>query len=374
MTSGNEPEDPGEESGAPRTERLGPKPPRINPAAARSIMSTTGQVPQILPPGGVSGVPNRPLGGYQPPPPPGNVPMGPPPGPRPLSSAPSPVFRQTGAFPTVPPPYSGPPAALSQAGMIAASRRQTLGLAALVLSLILLFIAVFEGIMLIHLGDRLTDSELAEAQARASTEQRVTALESRAADLERNTFDSEKIATVVTPSVFMVIAEGGTGTAFAFGQEPRSGGTDFVTNYHVIEDTVNAGIRNVVLERDNKRYTATITTTSEEKDLAIVHTTETFTRLSASTSSAQPGEPIVVIGAPLGEESTVTTGVVSALRETSDGSYVQFDAAINPGNSGGPVVNAQKLVVGVATAKVMDAEGIGYAIPVAVVCDVLGVC
>ena len=82
-----------------------------------------------------------------------------------------------------------------------------------------------------------------------------------------------------------------------------------------------------------------------------------------------------MVGAPLGLEDTVTTGVVSAYRpDDADGPTIQFDAPINPGNSGGPVVNAASEVVGLATAKARDAEGIGLAVPIKTACDTFKVC
>jgi len=82
-----------------------------------------------------------------------------------------------------------------------------------------------------------------------------------------------------------------------------------------------------------------------------------------------------VVGAPLGLEDTVTTGVVSAYRPSDpDGQSIQFDAPINPGNSGGPVVNAGEEVVGLATAKARDAEGIGLAVSISFACDAFKVC
>jgi len=83
----------------------------------------------------------------------------------------------------------------------------------------------------------------------------------------------------------------------------------------------------------------------------------------------------VVVGAPLGLEDTVTTGVVSAYRpDDSEGPTIQFDAPINPGNSGGPVVNSADEVIGLATAKARDAEGIGLAVPIKTACDTFKVC
>jgi Do/DeqQ family serine protease len=82
------------------------------------------------------------------------------------------------------------------------------------------------------------------------------------------------------------------------------------------------------------------------------------------------GETVIAIGNPYGYNSTVTTGVVSALNravKTEDGLYtdfVQTDAAINPGNSGGPLLNLKGELVGVTTAIRADAQGIGFAIPI----------
>jgi serine protease Do len=83
------------------------------------------------------------------------------------------------------------------------------------------------------------------------------------------------------------------------------------------------------------------------------------------------GETVVAIGNPFGLSNTVTTGVLSALGRSVPGEnqrmytdFVQIDAPINPGNSGGPVVNIQGDMIGVATAIIGGAQGIGFAIPV----------
>lgn len=75
------------------------------------------------------------------------------------------------------------------------------------------------------------------------------------------------------------------------------------------------------------------------------------------------GQPVAVIGAPLGLRETVTVGVVSNL-DREGGNWFQIDAPINPGNSGGPIVNEYGNLVGIAVAKVVDeaVEGIGFGI------------
>jgi len=95
------------------------------------------------------------------------------------------------------------------------------------------------------------------------------------------------------------------------------------------------------------------------------------------------GQPVYAIGTPLGMQfqHTVTQGIVSALDRTLQlpgdmgDSYmeqlIQTDASINPGNSGGPLIDQQGRVVGINTLKVVEAEGIGFAIPIAVAQPVL---
>jgi S1-C subfamily serine protease len=242
---------------------------------------------------------------------------------------------------------------------------------------ILLLVVAVQGVFLLRFDDRLNASERGAAGAEEEATARISGLESRVKQLEQqagNVLDPAAVAAAVTPSVFKVIAGNYSGTAFAFGRDPGEGGTNLVTNYHVVENLLNSGRREVTIEHDERRFVARVTRTDAAKDLAVLHTEDPFPRLSSATAPATPGMPILVVGAPLGLESTVTTGVVSALRNTADGPMVQFDAALNPGNSGGPVVNSQKQVVGVATAKVADAENVGLAIPVAVVCPALGIC
>jgi putative serine protease PepD len=258
------------------------------------------------------------------------------------------------------------------------ARHSRLTAPALALIALLMVVAAGQTYSLVRLSQRLDAADKATTRARETSDSRTRGLETRVKDLERQagkSLDSAAVAADVTPSVFRVLAGDFSGTAFTIGKDPAGGGTDLLTNFHVVERLYGGGGREVALERDNKRYNAKIVKVGDSgKDLALLHTAEKFPRLQPATATAAPGQPIVVIGAPLGLEDTVTTGVVSALRKNIDGPTLQFDAPINPGNSGGPVIDAQKQVVGIATAKASTAEGIGIAIPIAVACDTFAIC
>ena len=189
-------------------------------------------------------------------------------------------------------------------------------------------------------------------------------------------FDPQAVSSHVLPSVFRVRAGEFTGTAFSVGDQAANGQANLLTNFHVVQSVFDGGGKKVSLERGKTQIDATIVKIDRKNDLALLRANKKITGLNTATATVKPGQPVVVAGAPLGLDDTVTSGVVSAYRpDDADGPVIQFDAPINPGNSGGPVVNADEEVIGLATAKARDAEGIGLAVPIKTACDSFkGIC
>ncbi|RKR90965.1 trypsin-like peptidase [Micromonospora pisi] len=253
------------------------------------------------------------------------------------------------------------------------------GITALLLVLALAGVVGFQAYQIDRLDGRLGDADRRLAEAQRADADRLEGVEGRAKELENRAgqaFNPEAISSAVLPSVFRVRAGQFTGTAFAVGKPATNGGTNLFTNFHVVEELWNGGGRQVFLERTDQRFPATIVKVDKANDVAQLSTDGTFTGLVAAPEAVKSGQQIVVVGAPLGLEDSVTTGVVSAFRDNEDGpgKVIQFDAPINPGNSGGPVINAAKQVVGIATAKARDAEGIGLAVPIKTACDGFKIC
>jgi trypsin-like peptidase len=107
----------------------------------------------------------------------------------------------------------------------------------------------------------------------------------------------------------------------------------------------------------------------QRKDIAIIKIPGfdlPFVALGNS-NNVQVGEPVLIVGSPLGLQGSVTTGVISSIRDNPSGEgfkVLQTDAAANPGNSGGPLVNRLSEVVGILTFKIKGSENLNFAIPV----------
>ncbi|HPP37547.1 MAG TPA: DegQ family serine endoprotease [Thermosynergistes sp.] len=160
-----------------------------------------------------------------------------------------------------------------------------------------------------------------------------------------------------------VIPMKGKGSGFIVSKEGH-----VLTNNHVVEGADKI----TVTLSDGRQFDAKIVGRDPTFDLAVIKITASdLPVLSLGDSDAiQVGEWVVAIGNPFGLEHTVTVGVISAKNRSiragnlSFDGFLQTDAAINPGNSGGPLLDLDGKVVGINTAIIPYAQGIGFAIPV----------
>jgi S1-C subfamily serine protease len=226
-----------------------------------------------------------------------------------------------------------------------------------------------------------------ERAARASVQDRLTIIEGSLKTVQDDqtsihglldaqaAADPAVIASRVQPSVYTVATETELGSAWVASTDGVT--ARFVTNYHVIADAWEKGVKTVqVFQDQNVQMTGTIEQALPDIDLAVVDVTANIPALKASKDTPRSGSAVVVIGSPLGLGGSVTTGAVSALREDSGINFIQFSAPISPGNSGGPLVNSAGEVIGITEAKsvAFGAEGIAIAIPVNQVCIRLQIC
>src|ERR687898_589306 len=176
----------------------------------------------------------------------------------------------------------------------------------------------------------------------------------------------------------------GGGSGVILGTDGVSDGSDggsatAVTNSHVVRGlrsrrAGNAGGEIQVTLADGSSVPAEVLGDDPPSDLAVVRFATEEEPTVATLGEAGDlvvGQLVVAIGNPLGFQRSVTTGVVSALGRSIRGesgrlieNVIQTDVAINPGNSGGPLADASGRVVGINTAIIGGAQGIGFAIPV----------
>ncbi|MBD1809718.1 trypsin-like peptidase domain-containing protein [Microcoleus sp. FACHB-SPT15] len=159
--------------------------------------------------------------------------------------------------------------------------------------------------------------------------------------------------------------ERGTGSGFIV-----SANGQILTNAHVVDgaDTVN------VILKDGRTFQGKVMGTDPLTDVAVIkiEANNLPTVPVGNSEQLKPGEWAIAIGNPLGLDNTVTTGIISATGRSSAQvgvsdkrvDFIQTDAAINPGNSGGPLLNASGQVIGMNTAIIQGAQGLGFAIPI----------
>jgi S1-C subfamily serine protease len=204
--------------------------------------------------------------------------------------------------------------------------------------------------------------EVAEIADRAGTEEELLDAYSNAV---------VRVVEAVSPSVVQVRVRG-----VRQGQAAQGAGSGSIlspdglilTNNHVVEGASAIELATI----DARHFPARILGRDPDTDIAVLRA-ETGDRLPAArlgnSKLVKAGQIAIAIGNPLGFESTVTAGIVSAvgrsLRAQNGrliGDVIQTDAALNPGNSGGPLVNSRAEVIGVNTAVIMGAQGICFSV------------
>lgn len=157
----------------------------------------------------------------------------------------------------------------------------------------------------------------------------------------------------------------GTGSGFII-----SANGQILTNAHV----VNGADRVSVTLKDGRTLEGKVLGEDPVTDIAVIQVQSNNLPVVeiGNSDELQPGEWVIAIGNPLGLDNTVTAGIVSATdRSASDIGvtdkrigFIQTDAAINPGNSGGPLLNSRGEVIGMNTAIIQGAQGLGFSIPI----------
>lgn len=216
-----------------------------------------------------------------------------------------------------------------------------------------------------------------------------TKVEMRAVTPSQGTLGADERSTIdvfksVSPSVVYITNKRLQRGFFSLGvtEVPQGAGSGFlwddrghiVTNFHVIYDA--HGIE--VALQDGRRFNADIVGVDPDHDLAVLRVPAWRLNIKpamiGSSKNLEVGQKVLAIGNPFGLDSTLTTGIISALGRTIQSmtkryihDVIQTDAAINPGNSGGPLLDSFGRVIGVNTSIISPSgvnAGIGFAVPV----------
>lgn len=198
------------------------------------------------------------------------------------------------------------------------------------------------------------------------------------------------VAKKVLPSVVGIKVEYSVSSIFSMGTSTANAeGSGVIisddgyilTNNHIVNSSSGSSFYElgkaskitVSLYNDNAEYEATIVGTDDQTDLAVIKINKTGLTAAelGDSDSVQVGEYVMAIGNPLGLQSSVSSGIISAVNrqvavDNVTYTLIQTDASINSGNSGGALVNSKGQVIGINTLKMSGSgvEGMGFAIPI----------
>jgi len=178
----------------------------------------------------------------------------------------------------------------------------------------------------------------------------------------RTSLTPEEIASRVLPSVVSI--------EMTNGAKSQSGSGFFIssdiiaTNFHVIEGMTNGTVR--IVGGTRTYDISSVVNFNDNADLALIKISESVGTALLLSPSEKPaiGSSVFAVGNPRGLEGTFSPGVVSGLRDFSDGALIQITAPISRGSSGGPVVNGYAEVIGIAVGSFEAGQALNFAIPV----------
>jgi S1-C subfamily serine protease len=270
-------------------------------------------------------------------------------------------------------------------------KRKALGKVLAVVSILLVVMAVATAYSY-YLLQQSNSSQSAQV---SQLQQQVSSLESRNIQLQQElssgvTPNNASVLSLDPVSIYrsanrsIVTIQGDQVTTTVFGQQSvqpvlgsgfvikDTGSYYIVTNFHVLSGDTNL----TVTFWNGNSYVGKVVGTDPYSDLGVVSVTappsQLFPIQIASSSSLKVGQPVVAIGNPFGLAGSMTFGIISQVGRTiqdpvagnfSIASAIQFSAPINPGNSGGALLDNRGEVVGITTAVVNGAQGVGFAIP-----------
>ena len=178
-----------------------------------------------------------------------------------------------------------------------------------------------------------------------------------------------ELAQSVTPTVVTLEISSPSGKSSASGFFMGEEGY-IITNAHIFHGTSNEIL---ITMADGSTHTGKFIGSDEDTDIGVIHADIDAPPLAEQGDSdkLRIGEIVMAVGSPYSFTTTVTMGIVSATGRRLESKnkkpmsgIIQTDAAINPGSSGGPMFNARDEVIGVNTAIIRDAQGLGFAIPI----------
>ncbi len=186
----------------------------------------------------------------------------------------------------------------------------------------------------------------------------------------------------VSPGVLNVLTYSEPVEGIAAGRVPTATGSGFllgpegyvVSNHHVVKDAQWIQVRLA----DGRIFDAELVGSDPDTDLALLRVedgTDLPSVVLGDSDRLEVGDWVVAIGNPFGLDRSVSHGLISAKERVLGvgplDDFIQTDALINPGNSGGPLFNMRGEVVGVNSAVISNAQGIGFAVPINMVKDLL---